>query len=53
MSDFILEYDMLESIAVYSKGLGKYAEEYGESLEYKVIGGIVNIPEPKFHQFRC
>lgn len=43
MSDFILEYDMLESIAVYSKCLGKYAEEYGESLEYKVIGGIANV----------
>ncbi len=46
MSDFILEYDMLESIAVYSKGLGKYAEEYGESLEYKVIGGIANVTGP-------
>ncbi|MGN6714061.1 hypothetical protein [Anaerocolumna jejuensis] len=43
MSDFILEYDVLESIAVYSKFLGKRAEEYEENLENKIISGIANV----------
>ena len=46
MSDFILEYDMLESIAAYSKSLGKRAGEYEESLENKIISGIASITGP-------
>ena len=46
MSDFILEYDMLESIAAYSKSLGKRAGEYEESLEKKIISGIASITGP-------
>ncbi|SHK70399.1 hypothetical protein SAMN02745136_03158 [Anaerocolumna jejuensis DSM 15929] len=46
MSDFILEYDMLESIAAYSKSLGKRAGEYEESLEKKMISGIASITGP-------
>ena len=43
MSDFILEYECLESIVHYSKALGKRAEEYSEGLESKIISGIGNV----------
>ena len=43
MSDFILEYECLESIVHYSKALGKRAEEYSEGLESKIIRGIGNV----------
>ena len=46
MPDFILEYDILESIAKDSKSLGKRAEEYAESLDSKIISGIENITGP-------
>ena len=46
MSDFILEYDNLEAIAVYSRTLGQRAEEYSESLERKIIGGIETVTGP-------
>jgi hypothetical protein len=46
MSDFILEYDILESIAKYSNVLGKRAEEYKESLENRMLSGIGNITGP-------
>ncbi|WFR58537.1 hypothetical protein QA584_05545 [Anaerocolumna sp. AGMB13025] len=46
MSDFILEYDILESIAKYSNALGKRAEEYKESLEKRMLSGIGNITGP-------
>lgn len=43
MQDFILEYDELESIAKYSKFLGKQAEEYAESLGSSVKNAIGNV----------
>ena len=43
MSDFILYYDILELIVEYSKDLGKRSEEYGESLEKKIIAAIENV----------
>ncbi len=43
MSDFMLEYECLESIVHYSKALGKRAEEYSEGLESKIISGIGNV----------
>jgi hypothetical protein len=46
MSDFILEYDILESIAKHSNSLGKRAEEYKESLENRMLSGIGNITGP-------
>ena len=46
MSDFILEYDILESIASYSNSLGKRSMEYSTSLEYKIIGGISSVTGP-------
>ena len=46
MSDFILEYDVLEDIAKYSNSLGRRAEEYGESLERKIIGAIDGVTGP-------
>ncbi len=43
MSDFILDYDILELIVEYSKALGKRSEEYGESLDKKIIAAIENV----------
>lgn len=43
MSDFILEYDCLESIVHYSKALGKRAEEYSVDLESTILSGIENV----------
>jgi len=40
MSDFILDYEILEAIAKNSKSLGKQAEDYSESLHSKMISGI-------------
>jgi hypothetical protein len=46
MSDFILEYDILESIANCSKSLAKRSEEYGDSLEGKIVSGIGSVTGP-------
>ena len=46
MSDFILDYDVLEDIAKYSDSLGRRAGEYGESLERKIIGAIDGVTGP-------
>ena len=46
MSDFILEYDLLETIAKHSKSLGKQAGEYGTSLEEKIARAIGNVTGP-------
>ena len=46
MADFILEYDILESIANNSKSLGKRSKEYSEKLESKIITGIDRVAGP-------
>jgi hypothetical protein len=46
MSDFILEYNILESIATNSKSLGKRSKEYSEKLESKIISGIDCVAGP-------
>ncbi len=46
MSDFILEYEVLEAIAKNAKSLGKHAEDYSENLQSKIISGINNITGP-------
>ena len=46
MADFILEYDILESIANNSKALGKRSKEYSEKLESKIITGIDRVAGP-------
>jgi hypothetical protein len=46
MSDFILDYDILESIAKYSNSIGKRSEEYSESLENKIISAIGSVTGP-------
>lgn len=43
MPDFILDYDVLESIAYYSETLGKRSEEYSQRLENKLIIGISEV----------
>jgi hypothetical protein len=43
MSDFILEYEVLEKIAKNSNSLGKSAKEYSERLQSKIISGINDI----------
>lgn len=46
MSDFILEYDILESIVKDSNSMGKRAEEYRKSLESRVISALGNVTGP-------
>jgi hypothetical protein len=46
MSDFILNYGILETIANDSKSLGKRADEYADNLENKIISGIGTVTGP-------
>ncbi|WFR56235.1 polymorphic toxin-type HINT domain-containing protein [Anaerocolumna sp. AGMB13025] len=46
MTDFILDYDMLEEVANHSKSLGKRADEYAADLERKLISGIGTVTGP-------
>ena len=46
MTDFILDYEVLETVANYSKSLGKRADEYADELERKIISGIGTVTGP-------
>ncbi len=43
MSDFVIEYDVLESVMGYSKDLERQANDYAEELEQNIVTAIDNI----------
>lgn len=43
MSDFVIEYDVLESVMGYSKDLERQANDYAEELEQNIVTAIDNV----------
>ena len=43
MSDFVIEYDVLESVIGYSKDLERQANDYAEELEQNIVTAIDNV----------
>ncbi len=43
MSDFVIEYDALESVIGYSKDLERQAHDYAEELEHNIVTAIDNV----------